>query len=238
MRALVTGGSGDIGGAICHELARAGHEVLVHANGNVERAQALAQAITDNGGHARALAFDVTDAEACGEALEAVLAAGPIQILVHNAGIHDDAPLAGMSIERWHQVIDVSLHGFYNVCHPLLLPMIRTRWGRIVGVSSISGEHGNRGQANYAAAKAGLAGALKSLAVEVASRGVTANIVAPGLIDTGMSNAVFSPEQIREHIPMNRAGTPVEVAAVVGFLCSEQASYVTRQVISVNGGMI
>jgi len=181
--------------------------------------------------------FDVASASATSEAIEKLLAAGPIQVLVNNAGIHDDAPLAGMAPEQWRRVIDVSLNGFYRVTQPLLLPMIRTRWGRIVSLSSIAGIMGNRGQANYAAAKAGLHGASKSLAIEVASRGITVNVVAPGIIETPMSAQAFPAEEIARLVPMQRAGTPEEVAAIVSFLVSREAGYVTGQVISINGGM-
>ena len=236
-RALVTGGSGGIGAAICQRLARAGLHVLVHANRNRASAETVAGEIRAAGGSAETVAFDVADAAASRAALEAMLAAGPIQVLVNNAGIHDDAPLAGMTLEQWRRVIDVSLNGFYNVTQPLLLPMLRTRWGRIISLSSIAGVTGNRGQANYAAAKAGLHGAARSLALEVASRGVTVNVVAPGIIATAMAEQAFSKEQIEQMVPVKRAGTPAEVAALVGFLASEEAAYLTGQVISINGGM-
>jgi len=236
-RALVTGGSGDIGGAIAQTLAADGCEVLVHANANLARAQAVAQAIADAGGHARAIAFDLTDAAATRAALDAELERGAIDVLVHNAGIHDDAPLAGMREEQWTRVIDVSLHGFFHVTQPLLLPMARKRRGRIVALSSVAATLGNRGQANYAAAKSGLHGAVRSLAREMASRGITANVVAPGVIAGAMTDGVFDEVQIKALVPAARAGTPQEVAAVVAFLCSDAAGYVNGQVIGVNGGM-
>jgi 3-oxoacyl-[acyl-carrier protein] reductase len=169
--------------------------------------------------------------------VERLLEGGPIQVLVHSAGIYADAPLAGMSEAQWQEVIGVSLNGFFNVTRPLLLPMLRTRWGRIVAVSSVAGIMGNRGQANYAAAKAGLHGAVKSLAIEVASRGVTVNAVAPGIIASPMTESAFSADDVARMVPMKRAGTADEVAALVGFLCSQRASYISGQVISVNGGM-
>jgi 3-oxoacyl-[acyl-carrier protein] reductase len=237
-RALVTGGSGSIGGAICAQLATQGCHVIVHANSRLESAQRVVAAIQERGGSAQAVCFDVTDSAATCAALEQLLAGGAIQIVVNNAGIHDDAPMAGMSEAQWQRVIDVSLNGFFNVTQPLLLPMMRTRWGRVISMSSVAGVAGNRGQANYAAAKAGLHGASKSLAREIASRGVTVNVVAPGIIASEMTRDLFPPEQIKAMVPMNRAGTPDEVAHLVAFLASEQAGYISGQVISINGAMV
>jgi 3-oxoacyl-[acyl-carrier protein] reductase len=237
-RALVTGGSGGIGAAVCRRLAANGCHVFVHANRNVDAAQELAAEITAAGGSATAVVFDVTDAAATGSALAAMLAGGPIQIVVNNAGIHDDAVFPAMRTEQWKSVIDVSLNGFFNVTQPLMMPMIRTRWGRIVTVSSVAAIAGNRGQVNYAAAKGALHSATKSLALEVASRGITVNAVAPGIIATGMSEAAFDKESIERLVPMKRAGKPEEVADLIGFLCSEQAAYITGQIISINGGIV
>ncbi|MCW3481315.1 3-oxoacyl-ACP reductase FabG [Neisseriaceae bacterium JH1-16] len=236
-RALVSGGSGGIGAAICRRLAEQGHEVLIHANRGLDRAEVLAAELQAAGHCARAIAFDVTSAEQSAAALEALLEDGPIQILVNNAGVHDDAVLPGMRAEQWHNVLDVSLNGFFHVTQPLLMPMIRTRWGRIVNVSSVAALAGNRGQVNYAAAKAGLHGATKSLALELASRGITVNAVAPGIIDTEMSESAFDAAAIKQMVPMQRAGRPDEVAALVGFLCSDDAAYISGQVLSINGAM-
>ena len=236
-RALVTGGSGDLGSAICMRLAIDGLHVIVHAHGNLERAQAVVAAIHHEGGSAEAVAFDVADAAATRGALDALLADGPIQVVVNNAGIHDDAPMAGMSDAQWKRVIDVSLHGFFHVTQPLLLPMARTRWGRIVSVSSVAAVLGNRGQSNYAAAKAGLHGASRSLAREMASRGISVNVVAPGVIAGRMADAAFPAEMIKQTVPAARAGRPEEVAALVAFLCSDAAGYINGQVIGINGGM-
>lgn len=236
-RALVTGGSGAIGAAICRELARRGVHVIVHAHGNAARARALVDEIRAAEGSAESVSFDVADAARTVQPLEQLLEAGPVQVLVHSAGVTADALMAGMSEDQWSSVIGVSLNGFFHVARPLLLPMLRTRWGRIVAISSVVGIMGNRGQANYAAAKAGLHGAVKSLAIEVASRGVTVNAVAPGIIASALTKDVFGDEDIARLVPMKRAGTAEEVASVVGFLCSEEASYVSGQVISVNGAM-
>lgn len=237
-RALVTGGSGGIGAAICRRLAADGRHVLVHANRNRDAAAAIVEAIRAAGGSAEVVVFDVTDGEACAQALAALTAEAPIQILVNNAGIHDDAVFPGMRREQWQRVIDVSLNGFFNVTQPLTMPMIRSRWGRIVTVSSIAAITGNRGQANYAAAKGALHSASKSLALELASRGITVNVVAPGIIDTAMIEGSFDREAIARLVPMKRAGAPGEVADLVGFLASDQAAYITGQVVSINGGMV
>jgi 3-oxoacyl-[acyl-carrier protein] reductase len=236
-RALVTGGSGDIGGAICRRLAADGLHVIVHANSNVDRAQAVVDAIRDAGGTAQAIAFDVADGDETRAAIDGLLVDGPIQVVVNNAGIHDDAPLAGMRDAQWKRVIDVSLHGFFHVTQPLLLPMARMRWGRIVSVSSVAAVLGNRGQANYAAAKAALHGATKSLAREMASRGITANVVAPGVIQGRMADAAFPPELVKQMVPAGRAGTPGDVAALIAFLASDSAGYINGQVIGIDGGM-
>jgi 3-oxoacyl-[acyl-carrier protein] reductase len=236
-RALVTGGSGALGAAMCRRLAAQGCHVYVHANAGLDRAERLAAEINAGGASARAVQFDVTDRAAAEAALGGLLEDGPIQVLVNNAGVHDDAVLPGMRPEQWRRVIDVSLNGFYNVTQPLLLPMMRTRWGRVVSVSSVTALTGNRGQSNYAAAKAGLHGATRSLALELASRGVTVNVVAPGIIASPMTEALFPADVVASLVPLKRAGTPEEVAALVGFLCSDAASYITGQTLSVNGGM-
>lgn len=236
-RALVTGGSGGIGAAICQRLAADGHHVIVHANRQLDKAQAIAKAIVEQGGSAEALAFDVTDRSATATALAALTEAGAVQVLVNNAGIHDDAAFPGMSGEQWDRVLDVSLNGFYNVTQPLTLPMIRKRWGRIVSISSIAGVMGNRGQVNYAAAKGALHAASKSLALELASRGITVNAVAPGIIETDMIEGTFDAEAIKRLVPMQRAGRADEVAELVAFLASDKAAYISGQVLSINGGM-
>ena len=236
-RSLVTGGSGDLGSAICRRLASEGLHVIVHANANLARAETVVADIRATGGSAEAVAFDVADGEATRQAIDALLQAGPIQVVVNNAGIHDDGPMAGMSAAQWKRVIDVSLHGFFHVTQPLLLPMARTRWGRIVSVSSVAAVLGNRGQTNYAAAKAALHGASKSLAREMASRNITVNVVAPGVIEGSMAEETFSPQSIKQLVPAGRAGKPEEVAALVAFLCREEAGYLNGQVIGINGGM-
>jgi 3-oxoacyl-[acyl-carrier protein] reductase len=237
VRALVTGGSGALGAAICRRLGAAGHFVYVHANRNEEGAQDVVRQIGAAGGAAQALSFDVTDAEATRAVLDPLLEEAPIQILVNNAAIHDDAAFPGMSAGQWQSVIDVCLKGFYNVTQPLLLPMIRTRWGRILNISSVASLIGNRGQVNYAAAKGALNAATKALCLEVARRGITVNAVAPGIIGSGMSEGLFDAATIAALVPMQRPGSEEEVASLVGYLASAEAGYITGQIISVNGGM-
>jgi len=237
-RALITGASGALGGAIAQRLARDGATVLLHANGRPDAIEQLAAAIRADGGQAECHVFDLRSDEAAQAACARILEAGPVQILVNNAGVHDDAVLPGMRAEQWHKVIDVSLNGFFRVTQPLLLPMLRTRWGRILNISSVAALTGNRGQVNYAAAKGALNSATKALSLEVAARGVTVNAIAPGIIASPMADAVFEPALIQQLVPVKRAGTPQEVAALAGFLAGEEAAYITGQVISINGGMV
>jgi 3-oxoacyl-[acyl-carrier protein] reductase len=237
-RALVTGGSGGIGAAICRALSAQGCHVYVHAHRGVAAAESIVAGIAAAGGQASSLQFDLTDAAAARAAIEKVLEDGPIQVLVNNAGIHDDAVFPGMSPHQWHRVIDVSLNGFYNVTQPLMLPMIRTRWGRVISISSVAALLGNRGQVNYAAAKGALNAATKALSLEVASRGITVNAVAPGIIATDMSKPAFDETAISNLVPMKRAGSVDEVASLVAYLASREAGYITGQIISINGGMI
>ncbi|RYF69166.1 MAG: 3-oxoacyl-ACP reductase FabG [Comamonadaceae bacterium] len=237
-RALVTGASGALGSAIAERLAREGSTVLLHASSRPQAIEALAARITEAGGTAECHVFDLSDDAACATATARILEGGAVQVLVNNAGVHDDAVMPGMRAEQWHRVIDVSLNGFFRVTQPLLLPMLRTRWGRILNISSVAALTGNRGQVNYAAAKGALNSATKALSLELASRGVTVNAIAPGIIASPMADAVFDPAVIKQLVPVQRAGTPEEVAALAAFLAGPEAAYITGQVISVNGGMV
>jgi len=213
-RALITGASGALGAAIAQRLARDGATVLLHANSRPESVEQLAATISAAGGQAECVVFDLRSDEASRIACERMLEGGPVQVIVNNAGVHDDAVLPGMRPEQWHKVIDVSLNGFFRVTQPLLLPMLRTRWGRILNISSVA------------------------LSLEVAARGVTVNAIAPGIIASPMADGVFDAATINQMVPAKRAGKPEEVAALAGFLASDEAAYITGQVISINGGMI
>lgn len=235
-RALVTGGSSPIGAAICRELAGQGMHVIVHAGRNLAAAEATAEAIRAAGGSAESIGLDLTDVEGALAVLGEIAGRAPINVLVHNAGLRRDMPFAGMGPNDWRSVVDVNLTGFYAALRPLILPMMRGRWGRIVAISSLTAVMGNRGQTNYAAAKGGLLALAKSLTREYAGRGITANVVAPGLIATPETEALENFGAMRALCPAGRAGTPQEVAAVVGFLVSAAASYVSGQLIAVDGG--
>lgn len=237
-RVLVTGASRGIGRAIAIALAGAGYRVAVNYLERREAAEETCAAIRKDGGEAALLPFDVSDREACAQALAADLASsGSYYGVVCNAGVHADGAFPALDSDAWDRVLRTNLDGFYNVLHPLVMPMVRARQGgRIVTIASASGLTGNRGQVNYSASKAGLIGATRSLALELAKRKITVNSVAPGLIETEMLEGLAS-EELVKLIPMRRLGTPEEVAAVVGFFFSEQASYVTGQVLSVNGGL-
>jgi 3-oxoacyl-[acyl-carrier protein] reductase len=234
--ALVTGASRGIGAAIAEELAAAGHGLLLNYRSNHEAAEAVKARIEAAGGLAELLPFDVADAEASAAALDELLASDKaVSILVNNAGLSADAPFPALEREAWDKVLRPTLDGFYNVTRPLVMPMVRRRFGRIISMSSVSGIIGNRGQVNYSAAKAGIIGATKALARELAKRKITVNAVAPGLIETDMAQE--APAEMIKHIPMRRMGSAAEVAKLVGFLASEHAAYITGQVIAIDGGL-
>jgi 3-oxoacyl-[acyl-carrier protein] reductase len=235
-RALVTGGSSPIGAAIARQLAAQDLHVIVHANRNVVGAEATAAAIREQGGSAETLRLDLTDLDQARSVLGAMAELAPIQVLVHNAGLHRDVPFAAMEPDDWREVIDVNLNGFYAALRPLIMPMMRGRWGRIVAISSLAAITGNRGQTNYAAAKGGLLALAKSITREYASRGITANVVAPGLIATPETERLENFDALLQLCPTRRAGTPEDVAAIVGFLASDSACYISGQLIAVDGG--
>ncbi|WP_448096954.1 3-oxoacyl-ACP reductase FabG [Luteibacter yeojuensis] len=236
---LVTGSSRGIGRAIAMNLADAGYDLVLHCRSRRDEAEAVRAEIEGKGRAARILQFDISDRAASAAALEADVAGhGAYYGVVCNAGLTRDGAFPGLTSEDWDQVLRTNLDGFYNVLHPLVMPMIRRRApGRIVCITSVSGLIGNRGQVNYSASKAGVIGAAKALAVELAKRKITVNCVAPGLIDTDMLEPEVPVEQILKAIPMERTGTPEEVAAAVRFLVSPEAGYITRQVLAVNGGL-
>ncbi|MBK3801280.1 3-oxoacyl-ACP reductase FabG [Azospirillum brasilense] len=236
---LVTGASKGIGRAVAARLAADGFAVVVHYGRDAAGGEATLADVRNAGGEGRLLAFDIADRDAARAALEADMEAhGPYWGAVLNAGIARDAAFPAMADDDWDSVLNTNLDGFYNVLKPLVMPMVSARrGGRIVTLSSVSGLIGNRGQVNYSAAKAGIIGATKALAIELAKRNITVNCVAPGIIETQMTDGLPMEEALKL-VPMRRAGQPEEVASVVSFLCSDGAAYVTRQVIAVNGGMV
>jgi 3-oxoacyl-[acyl-carrier protein] reductase len=237
-KVLVTGTSRGIGRAIAFAVSQAGYLVTAHYNRGREEAESLEKEITQKNGSIELIQFDICDREECQEKLEAWTEAnGAFWGIICNAGICADDSFPGMSGENWDKVLRTNLDGFYNVLHPLIMPLCRKKKGRIITISSVSGLTGNQGQVNYSAAKAGIIGATKALAVELGSRSITVNCIAPGIIETDMIRDTPL-DMILPSIPMGRTGKPEEVAALAVFLLSEPASYLTRQVISVNGGLI
>ncbi|WP_167144306.1 3-oxoacyl-ACP reductase FabG [Pseudomonas sp. OTU750018] len=236
---LVTGSSRGIGRAIALRLAKSGYDIVLHCRARREEAEAVQTQIIELGQQARILQFDVSDRAACRTALEAdVEQHGAYYGVVCNAGLTRDGAFPALSEDDWDIVMRTNLDGFYNVLHPLTMPMVRRRKaGRIVCITSVSGLIGNRGQVNYSASKAGIIGAAKALAIELGKRKITVNCVAPGLIDTEILDADVPVEEILKMVPAQRMGTPEEVAGAVNFLMSEEAAYITRQVLAVNGGL-
>jgi 3-oxoacyl-[acyl-carrier protein] reductase len=235
--ALITGASRGIGAAVATELAAAGHPIILNFRNDEAGALEVKRRIEEIGQAAELAGFDVRDRVATAEAIARLLVDDrPIGVVVNNAGVADDGPFGAMSDDAWQRVIATTLDGFYNITRPLIMLMVRRRWGRVINIASVSALHGNRGQVNYAAAKAGLIGATRSLALEVAKRGVTVNAVAPGLIETDMT-AGLPLDRMLEHIPMRRIGRALEVAKLVRFLASDDAAYITKQVIAIDGGL-
>ena len=234
-RALVTGGSSPIGLAVAEDLAASGLHVVIHANSNLATAEAAAVRISDAGGSAEALCLDLLGADA-DSTLAEMAAEAPFQVLVHCVGGQRDMPFAAMSREDWDHVINLNLNSFFAALRPIIMPMMRMRWGRVIALSSLTAVVGNRGQTNYAAAKGGMLPMVKSLTREYGSRGITANVVAPGLIDTPETRKLENYEALTKLSPTGRAGTPSEVAALIGFLVSEKANYLSGQLICVDGG--
>ncbi len=236
---LITGASRGIGRSIAIYLARAGYDLVLHYNSNKKAAQETLESVKSFGVNARLLSFDISNREQTSEAINAdIVANGAYWGVICNAGINKDAPFPAIEGDAWDQVVHTNLDGLYNVLHATVMPMISARkGGRIVALSSVSGVIGNRGQANYAASKAGIIGACKSLAIELARRNITVNCIAPGVIETDMT-ADLPTDIVEQMVPMRRAGKPEEVASLVAYLMSDDAAYITRQVISVNGGLI
>ena len=240
-KVLVTGASGGIGKAVALAVAAAGYYVICHYNRNKNKAEDVLAAIKQNGGDGELIQFDITDREDCRTKLSALTEKhGALWGIINNAGITKDNTFVALSGDDWDSVVHTNLDSFYNVLQPLVLPIAsrrNKRGGRIITIASVSGVMGNRGQTNYSASKAGIIGATKALDVELASRAITVNCIAPGVIETDMINGAPL-DIILESIPMKRVGKPEEVAALAVFLLSEQAGYITRQVISVNGGIV